>query len=116
ATRSSATNICSLEPSSFEPCSLAIGASTIWSIDNGLVAGDGAFAARRPQIGVDHRWVGADIFGRAFGDDLTGGEAHDPVADSHDDVHIVFDEHDSQAVIGETHDMSQQRMRQRGAN
>src|SRR5699024_7586342 len=111
---SSATNICSFEPSSFEPCSfepssLAIGASTIWSIDNGLVAGDGAFAARRSQIGVDHRWVGADIFGRAFGDDLTGGEAHDPVADSHDDIHIVFNEHDRHAVVGDTPDMFQQR-------
>ncbi len=49
------------------------------------------------EVGLDDSWVGADLGGAPFGDDLAVVEDRDAVADPHDDPHVVLDEQDGQA-------------------
>ena len=45
------------------------------------------------QIGLDDHWVGLDLLRGALGDDLSEVEHADALADAHDQVHVVLDEH-----------------------
>src|SRR5699024_4366143 len=86
-----------------------IWATRIWAITLCpiVIFGDSRFAARRPEIGVDHSRMGANVLGRPFGNDFPGCKTHDPITDPHDDVHIVFDQYDRHAVIGDAPNMLQ---------
>ena len=53
---------------------------------------------------------------RTFGDDPPFGHAHDPVADAHDDVHVVLDEHDRHPFVAQLGDVTEQRLHQRGVH
>jgi hypothetical protein len=44
------------------------------------------------EVGLEHFRVVADLSRGAGGDDAAEVEHHDPVADLHDEVHVVFDE------------------------
>ena len=46
------------------------------------------------------RGIRPDLSRRALGDDLAVVEDRDPVADAHDDAHVVLDEQDGQAQLG----------------
>ena len=45
------------------------------------------------QIGLDDLWIGLDVLRGALGDDLSEVEDTDALADAHDQVHVVLDEH-----------------------
>ena len=50
-----------------------------------------------PQVGLDDPGVAPDIPGEAFGDDLALVQDHDPLAQAHDQGHIVFDDQQGDA-------------------
>ena len=51
------------------------------------------------EVGLDDPGIGADLGGRALGDLLAVVEDRDPVADAHDDPHVVLDEQDREAEV-----------------
>ena len=53
-----------------------------------------SFLSLLAQIGLDDHGVVLDILGGALGDDLTEVEHADTLADAHDQIHVVLDEHD----------------------
>ena len=62
-----------------------------------------------PEVGAHHGGVGADRVGGAAGDDLPEVQHHDPVADRHDEVHVVLDEQHGHA-LGEAADPGAERV------
>src|SRR5687767_15114709 len=53
----------------------------------------------RPEVGVDHRLVGAHFVGHAVGDLAPVVEHHDAVGDVHHHAHVVLDQHDGGAEL-----------------
>src|SRR6185369_4975726 len=53
---------------------------------------------RRPEVGLDHLRIVADLLRRALGDLLAEVEHRDPVRDPHDHRHVVLDQEHRQAA------------------
>src|SRR5437016_5086724 len=51
------------------------------------------------EIGRDDLGILLDLVRRSFGNDLAVVEHVDPLADSHDDLHVVLDEKDRKAEL-----------------
>src|SRR5438552_1328942 len=68
------------------------------------------------EVRVDDRLVARDDVGRSFGDHRAFGHAHDPVADVHDDVHVVLDEHDGDALVAQPSHVIEEGLHERGVH
>ena len=53
----------------------------------------------RPQIGGNDAGVAADLGGRAFGQLAPGIHRHDPLGETHHEVHVVLDDDDGGAAL-----------------
>src|ERR1700674_1017504 len=56
------------------------------------------------EIGFAHERVGLDLGRRAFGDFLAEVEHRDAVGDRHDELHVMLDQEDGEALLAELAD------------
>ena len=65
------------------------------------------------EVGVDHGVVGADLVGRALGDDPALAHHDHPVGDVVHDVHVVLHEHHRHPVVAQRLHVLEQRLGER---
>ena len=68
------------------------------------------------EVGVDDPLVAHDLLRRALGDHAAFGQAHHPVGDRHDDVHVVLDEDDRAPRVTNPSHVLEQRLHERGVH